>query len=118
MQLIKEQIIINKVKSDLPIKVYPEKEILDKLREHFENNAIIKSTILEIHSMFYMGDEGGITCEIRTPNMNTEAAKAVFLCSITHFRIKKGEPHFAILEKYRTKRIRRLSRQQNRNRFF
>lgn len=118
MQLIKEQIIIDKVKPDLPIKVYPEKEILAKLRENFEDESISKGTIFEIHSMYYMGDEGGITCEIQIPNMDVENAKAVFLCSITHFRIKKGEPHYAALEKYRIKRIRKLARQQKRNRFF
>ncbi len=117
MQIRKEQILIDKVKPDLPISIYPEREILAKLREHFEDATITKSTLFEIHEMTYMGDEGGIVCEIRTPTMNTEEAKAVFLCSITHFRIKRGEPYYSELEKYRLKRIRRLARQNRRRPF-
>ena len=109
--------LINKVTPDLPITVYPEREILGKIRENFSDESINKKTELEIHSMVFTGDMGGITCEIRTPNLEVEKSETVFLCSITHLRIKRGEPHYQELEKYRIKRIRKLQR-QNRNPFF
>ncbi len=113
----REQILINKVLPNLPIIVYPEREILPKLRENFEDESIGLKTKLEVHSMIDMREEGGIICEIRTIGLDTEKAKQVFLCSITHFKVKRGEPFYEDLEKYRIKRIRRLT-QQNRNRFY
>ena len=115
---MKEQLIIDKVKPDLPIKAYPGREVLGKLRETFEDDSINLKTEFEIHSMVYFGDEGGITCEICPVGLDKATAKAAFLSSITHFRIKKGEPHYLELEKYRIKRIRKLARQNKGNRYW
>ncbi len=115
--ITREQILINKVTPELPIIVYPEREVLGKLRENFNDDSISLRTALEIHSMVDLGVTGGIGCEIRTKDWNTEKAKAVFLSSITHLKVKKGQPYYQELEKYRMKRIRKLNR-QNRNRFF
>ncbi len=115
--ITREQRLIDKVRPALPIIVYPEREILGKLRENFNDDSISLKTPLEIHSMVDLGVTGGIGCEIRTRGLDTEKAKAVFLSSITHFKIKRGQPCYQELEKYRMKRIRKLSR-QNRNRFF
>jgi len=112
--LTREQIIINRVESTLPILVFPERDILPKLRENFEDNSIGLKTELEIHNMVDAREEGGLICEIRPKGMTSEEAKAVFLCSITHFKIKRGEPYYKELEKYRIKRIRRLARQNRR----
>lgn len=113
----KETKLMQKVQPEFPISVYPEKDILPKLHENFEDESISLKTELEIHAMYDMGVEGGLTCEIRTKGLDTQAAKTVFLCSITHFRIKRGEPFYHDLEKYQLKRIRKLAR-QNRNRRF
>ena len=63
--LTREQIIINRVEPKLPILVFPERGILPKLRENFEDNSIGLKTELEIHKMFDAREEGGLTCEIR-----------------------------------------------------
>ncbi len=110
----REQSIINKVESSLPISIFPERDILPKLREHFEDDSINLNTPFEIHKLFDMREGGGITCEIKTKGSTDEDTATVFLCSITHFRVKRGEPFFSELEKYRIKRIRRLSRQNRR----
>lgn len=112
----KEQILIKKVEPVLPIIVFPERAILAKLRENFEGASIDLKTELEIHALHDLGEEGGLTCEIRPKGLDAEEVKTVFLCSITHFKVKRGEPFYQDLEKYRLKRIRRLA-QQNRNRF-
>jgi hypothetical protein len=112
--ITKEQKIINALGGQFPIKVYPEREILAKLRETFEGFEIKPNTILEIHRMIDLGDEGGIGCDIRPIGLAQGDMKTAFLCSITHFRIKIGEPHYEELEKYRIKRIKKLALQ---NRF-
>lgn len=114
----KEQILINKLKDDLPIIVFPEREILPKLRENFKDETISLKTEFEIHKMIDSGDMGGIICEIRVKELETSDSEAVFLCSITHFRIKRGEAGYQELEKYRLKRKARLAKQNRRNRFF
>ena len=65
--------------------------------------------------MYDMKEEGGITCEVRPKGMKSEEVKSNFLCYITHFKVKRGEPLFKELEKYRIKRIRRLTRQNRMN---
>jgi hypothetical protein len=112
--ITKEQKIINALEGQFPIKVYPEREILAKLRETFEGFEIKPNTILEIHGMIDLGDEGGIGCDIRPIGLAPGDMKTAFLCSITHFRIKIGEPLYEELEKYRIKRIKKLALQ---NRF-
>lgn len=113
--LTREQIIIQKAELKLPIIAFPEREILPKLRENFEDKEIGLRTEFEIHKMYDMREEGGITCELRPIGMNSEEVKSVFLCSITHFKIKRGEPFYKEIEKYRMKRIRRISRQNRMN---
>ncbi len=112
--LTREQILINKVTPKLPIKVYPEETILTKLREHFEDESISKRSEFEVPKIYDMREEGGLTCEIRPLGVADEELEKVFLCSITHFRVKRNEPYYQELEKYRLKRIRTLARQQRR----
>lgn len=113
----KEQFLIQKTSCNLPIKVYPEREILAKLREHFEDQSINLKSEFEIHSMSDLKDSGGIVCEIRPKEINEENLETTFLCSITHFKIKKGEHNYQELEKYRIKRIRKLAR-ENKNKYY
>ena len=55
--------------------------------------------------------------EICPLDFDRSTAKTAFLSSITHFRIKVGEKHFTLLEKYRQDRIRDLKRQDAFNPF-
>ena len=115
--MTKEQVLINKVQPILPILVYPEREILPKLQENFDDDTIGLKTELEIHNVHDMMEEGGLVCEIRTKGLDAKKAETVFLCSITHFKVKRGEPYYQELEKYRIKRIKKLAK-QNKNRFY
>ncbi len=112
--ITREQAIINQVETSLPISIFPERDILPKLREHFKDDSINLNTPFEIHKLLDMREGGGITCEIIPKGLTSEDLETTFLCSITHFRVKRGEPFFSELEKYRIKRIRRLSRQNRR----
>lgn len=85
------------------------------LRDNFKDQEIGLKTEFEIHKTYDMREEGGITCELRPKGMKSEEVESVFICSITHFKVKRGEPYFKEIEKYRMKRIRRLSRQNKMN---
>ena len=112
--ITKEQKIIDALAGQFPIKIYPERGILGKLREVFDEFDIKPNTLLEVHSMVDLREEGGIGCDIRPIGLAAEDVKTAFLCSITHVRIKIGEPLYEELEKYRLKRIKKLAAQ---NRF-
>ena len=43
---------------------------------------------LAIKSVFYMGDEGGIMCDVTPPGMETTPV----ICSLTHLEILPGHP--------------------------
>jgi len=110
----KEQILIDLVTPDLPIMAYAQRQLLPRIKATFPNEKITLETKLEIHSMVDLGVEGGIGCELRIKGMDPAEAKAAMLVSITHLKIKKGEPHYQELQKYCVKRIRKLKRQDRR----
>ncbi len=111
--ITKEQKIINLVQNDLPIKVLPDRPILAKMREVYPNSNITLDTVFEIHSMLDHGNEGGIVCEVCPLGLDRKTVETALLCSLTHIRIKVGEKHFTVLEKYRQDRIRDLKRQNS-----
>lgn len=106
----REQILIERAKPQLPIVVFPERGILPKLRETLGDDSFDTKTEFEVYSMVDMLQEGGICCEVKPVGVDTKDMKAAFVCSITHFKIKKGQPMYSELEKYRVKRIRMISR--------
>ncbi len=114
----KEQKLIDILSDKLPIKVFPERNLLPKLRETFNTSDIKLDTIFEVQKMFYLGDEGGLCCEIIPLGFTTSKDVAAFICSITHLRIKVGEPFFTELESYRSKRIKRLEKQNRTSGYF
>lgn len=116
--ITKEQKIIDLVSDKLPIKVFPERAVLGKLRESFPNIEVKLDTIFEIHRMIDGGNEGGILCDICPLDFDIKNAQTAFLCSITHLRVKVGEPHFTELEKYRKDRTKKLQKQNNPFSFF
>ncbi|MEK7255840.1 MAG: hypothetical protein AAB316_13910 [Bacteroidota bacterium] len=111
MLILNEQQLIALVKPDLPIKASPEREVLPILREKLPGEEITLATVFEIHSFVNMADQGGVACEIVPVGMDRKKMKVALVCSITHLRIKKGEPHYAEIVKYQVKRVKKLARQ-------
>jgi hypothetical protein len=109
--LTKEKKIIDAVADKLPIKALAERALLPKLKETYPDIVVNLDTVLEIHSMVDLGDAGGIGCEICPLNYDRAKAKAAVVCSLTHLRIKVGEPNFDLLTDYKTKRIKKLALQ-------
>jgi len=111
MITLSEQQLINLIQPDLPIRAYPQRQLLPNLRQQFPRETFTTKTELEIRSVMDMRDEGGVICEVIPTGFDTKKAKAVVLCSITHLRIKKGEPHCAQIVRYQVKRMKKLARQ-------
>ena len=114
MLTLNEQQLINLMQPDLPIKVFPERELLATLRGKYSGIDIGTSTEFEIRKVLHLGEMGGVGCELVPTGYDIKKAEAVVLCSITHLRIKKGQPHYAEMTRYQVKRIKKLKRQ---NRF-
>ncbi len=61
---------------------------------------------VEIESVFYMGDEGGIGCGLKYSTTSEE----VVVASITHLRIKNTHPLGKKIRAYQFERIKNLQR--------
>jgi hypothetical protein len=59
---------------------------------------------LAIKSVLYMGDEGGIMCDI-TP----DGAKSAVICSLTHVEISADHPLAAKIQAYQQTRTQKLA---------
>ncbi len=115
MLILSAKQLIDLIKADLPIKAFPNKELLPAFLGKYPGISISTSTEIEIRSLFDNGETGGVTCEILPIGFDSKKAEQVLLCSITYLNIKKGEPHYAEITKYQIKRVKKLMRQ---NRFF
>lgn len=106
----KEEQLIDLIEDSLPIKATPIREILPRMKETWPEKKITLNSIFEIHHLHNMLDHGGVSCGITPEGETTEGQEIAFICSITHLKIVKGEPHALEIKKYQTKRIRKLRR--------
>ena len=65
---------------------------------------ITRDQELPIKSVLYLGDEGGISCDVTPPGM-----KDPIICSITHIRIKPSHPLAEEIRAYQMERKKRLA---------
>ncbi len=98
--------LIEKIKEHLPIFARPTKEFIQAMKD--SEVEITKDQDLQIDSVLYLGDEGGIGCSLLLP----EESGSVVVVSITHVKIKPGHPLTVEIGDYQKKRIRKLSKKQ------
>jgi hypothetical protein len=96
--------LIDEMKSQLPIPVYPTKELGSYLSQNGKD--ITADTEIMITEVFDSGDEGGIICLLE--GINPEA----FVISITLLRVKPDHPLFDKISAYQKQRIRSIFRSQ------
>ena len=65
---------------------------------------IARNRELPIKAVFYMGDEGGISCDVTPPGMNDP-----LICSITQIRISRKHPLAEAIRAYQQERKKRLA---------
>lgn len=96
------QALTKKLEASLPMKVRPGKPLLKMMQD--QGKAISADQILTIESIFYAGDEGGITCAIAPE----EEDKQVYAVSLTHLRIDPEHPLAKEVMTYQRQRTRKL----------
>ena len=95
--------LMDEMQTHLPIPAYPTKELVRTLRQQGAKSSADR--ILFIRRVFYVGDEGGIACDV-TP---TQDAKAAFVVSLTHLRIPHSHPLFRDIRTYQRERTKRIA---------
>lgn len=89
--------LIEKMKAHLPIPVTATKELLRTLK--------MSKAMIQIESVMYMGDEGGIVCMLKIQGHDSTAN----LVSLTHLRLAATHPLAGDVKKYQTARIAKLA---------
>lgn len=98
--------LIEKMKEHLPIPIRPTKEFIQAMKDN--KIKITKEQDLQMDSVVYMGDEGGISCSISMP----KESKRALIVSITHVQIKASHPLAVEIGEYQKKRVRKLSKRR------
>ena len=95
--------LMEQMQDQLPIPAFPTMEIVRTLRRGGVKVSVDRG--LSIKRVFYLGDEGGIACDV-TPSRD---AKEVFVVSLTHLRIAPSHPLFRPILAYQRERVRRIA---------
>jgi hypothetical protein len=96
-------LLIERMEQHLPIPARPTKTLTKVLQG--KGLRIMHNQKLFIKRVFYMGDEGGISCDITPEGKEKEP----IICSITHIRVKPSHPLAAEIRAYQTERQKRLA---------
>ncbi len=92
-----------KIQANLPIKVFPTKQLLQSLRQ--QGKTMQPNQAYEVDSVFYSGDAGGIICAIKDEATDEE----VYAVSITHLKVDPECPLASEIAAYQQKRTRLLA---------
>ncbi|MCP4543139.1 MAG: hypothetical protein GY832_38995 [Chloroflexi bacterium] len=79
------QELMRKMKAQVPIPARATKEFVRVMKPH--RPKFKRDQELSIKSLFYAGDEGGITCDVTPPESNL-----AIVCSLTQLRIAPDHP--------------------------
>jgi hypothetical protein len=101
--LPKTMALLEKMKLALPITSRPTKDWVNALKK--QGVQMDRSRDVQIKDVHYMGDEGGITCDITPPGKE----KTPVLCSLTHLSIRPEHPLFAEIRAYQEQREQKLA---------
>ena len=97
--------LVERMQAALPIAATMTSGLVRGLRD--QGKSVGKRDVL-IHSVMYLGDEGGIMCSITAPSPK---AKEVVLVSLTHLRVSLKHPLGAEIRAYQQARVDKLARQ-------
>ena len=94
--------LVEEMEAELPIPVRPTSALVRMLRQH--EVKISRDRELEIKRVFYMGNEGGISCDVTPPGME----KTPIICSLTHLRVSARHPLAEEIRVYQRERASKL----------
>lgn len=99
----KTQELLKKLTAQLPLLAYPGKKSIEMMKK--SGDLVDEKKELEIESVMYGGDEGGILCAIKTWENSTQA----YVVSLTHLKIPREHPLENEIRAYQEHRTLRLS---------
>jgi len=103
----KAMALLQKMEAQLPIPARPTSALARSMKD--KGIHMLHNEKLSIKRVFYMGDEGGIMCDV-TP-IGAEAKKEAVVCSLTHLRVDSGHPLAGEIHAYQEERMRKLAQQ-------
>jgi len=95
--------LIRKMETHLPIPARPTGAYIRAMRE--QGVQVARDQKLEIKNVLYLGDEGGIACDV---TLSPDAEQAIIV-SITHLRVDPRHPLAQEIRAYQRERTRRLA---------
>jgi len=95
--------LMEQMQGHLPMPAFATKEIVRTLRRGGVKVSVDRALL--VNRVFYLGDEGGIACDV-TPRRD---AKEVFVVSLTHLRVSPQHPLFRPILAYQLERVRRIA---------
>jgi len=95
--------LVRKMEAHLPIPARPTGTYIRAMRE--QGIKVTRDQELQIKRVFYLGDEGGIACDVTL----SRDAKQAIIVSITHLRIDPRHPLAQEIRAYQRERTRRLA---------
>ncbi|MBC8449020.1 MAG: hypothetical protein H8D78_14840 [Chloroflexi bacterium] len=98
--------LMRKMEAQLPISVRPTSACLRTMRK--QGIQVARDQELHIQRVFYLGDEGGISCDV-TPLEHTQARVHVVV-SITHLQVDPSHPLAQEIGAYQRERTRKIAR--------
>jgi hypothetical protein len=100
----KAEELIRKLEAGLPIPARPTSTLIRLLRQ--QGVKLARNQELSIRRLFYMGDEGGISCDVTPPGME----KTPIICSITQVEISPEHPLAGEIQNYQRERMGKVRR--------
>jgi len=97
--------LMRAMESQLPIPARATSVLVRFLRD--KGIKLPASRRVEIESVHYLGDEGGIACGLKRPD-----GEEAVIASLTHLRVEGGHPIAQDIRAYQIKRTEGLSRGQ------
>ena len=95
--------LARKMEAHLPIPARPTGAYIRAMRER--GVKLARDQDLQIKQVLYLGDEGGIACDV-TPSRD---AKEAVVVSLTHLRVHRQHPLAQEIRAYQRERTRRLA---------
>jgi hypothetical protein len=93
--------LMEELNEHLPMRAYATQPLVKAVRQEGANIKV--DDAVEIDSVLYLGDEGGIACAI-----GLWGGKTVVVASLTHLRIDRGHPLAERIQAYQLRRSRLL----------
>ena len=95
--------LLRDMQEQLPIRVRPTQQLSERLRGG--GTELQADEEVQVESVLYLGDEGGIACGLKWPRAGTTAV----VVSLTHVRIDDGHPLAKRIKTYQSARSRKIA---------